>query len=120
MRRQFAAATFALSMGLVAGLSTASAYSADPEQRDNAALNGERALGVDISDVGLTSSAIQQFLAALPPGGQQGVIGGCAAAAVSQGASRSDARLMVLPFCELIPGAPSLQGDFAPFPPTAG
>jgi len=102
MPRKLVAGALALSLGLAMGLTSASAYSLGSEDADNPALNGERILGVDISDVALTPSGVQGFLATLSPQAQQSVVAVCQTLDTVQGeATQSDARYAVVPFCDL-------------------
>jgi hypothetical protein len=94
-------------MGLALGLSSASAFSSlDPEAAADPAINGERLLGVDISDVTLTYPDVQNFLMTLSPTGQRAVVNACETVQTSIGeAARIQAQEAVVPFCELATGA---------------
>ena len=101
----------ALSMGLALGLSSASAVSLDPEAAADPAINGERHLGIDISDVVLTYPAVQAFLATLSPTGQRAVVNGCETVQTGLGgASAIQAKTAVIPFCELAVSTPIATG----------
>jgi hypothetical protein len=110
--KRLISAAVALSVGLCA-VPAFAFEKLTPEQENDPAINGQRLLGIDISKVDLTVPSVQSFLASLSPQAHEAVLSACVTAQTSIGdASRVDAEVRVLPFCDLANAA----GTFTPTP----
>jgi hypothetical protein len=101
--RKVAAGAIALTIGLMAGITTASSFSLTSGDENDRRLNGVRDIGADISDVDHTLASVRAYLNSLSPEGQRGVLGGCETALANLAQVNSPD--LVIPFCELATGS---------------